>query len=98
MQAQISHSKWPSTFYGPRVAEQFKFLYQNVSLNYARYIAHDIRSNDTRGAGAEGSQIIDYIEDNILKVQYLFVFEYAILFKIFLNVLSNTYTKQSKSI
>ena len=68
MQKQIAHSKWPSTYYAPKIAEKFGYMYENKSMTYASYVVSDLNSTETRGASGKIEQILGYVAENLVKV------------------------------
>ena len=68
---QISHSKWPSTQHAPKVAEQLGVMYKNWSMNYAAYVVTELNSKEIEGAEENIQQILNYVNENLLKVTSL---------------------------
>ena len=44
------------------------YKYKNNTMNYAMYVVRNLQSTETRGASGGIEEIMDYIEENLLKV------------------------------
>ena len=56
------------------------YKYKNNTMNYAMYVVRNLQSTETRGASGGIEEIMDYIEENLLKVICLVVLMFSNMF------------------
>ena len=60
----MATSTWPADMYWARLAEEYKYQFENKTLNYAGYINSQINGTSS----ATDDQLYDHIKNNLLKV------------------------------